>query len=52
MGKFNNAYWSDFKGYMAGTNGVSAGTESNEYEKALQEQIREAENAEKAKNYK
>ncbi|WP_119689285.1 transglycosylase SLT domain-containing protein [Acinetobacter nosocomialis] len=49
MGKFNNAYWSDFKGYMAGTNGVSAGTESNEYEKALQEQIREAENAEKAK---
>ncbi|AUT34861.1 transglycosylase SLT domain-containing protein [Acinetobacter pittii] len=49
MGKFNNAYWSDFKGYMAGINGVSTGTEANEYEKVLQDQIREAENAEKAK---
>lgn len=49
MGKYNNAYWSDFKGYQAGTNGVPVGTESTEYEKALQDQIREAENAEKAK---
>ncbi len=34
---------------MAGINGVSTGTEANEYEKVLQDQIREAENAEKAK---
>ncbi|OTL19440.1 transglycosylase SLT domain-containing protein [Acinetobacter pittii] len=49
MGKFNNAYWSDFKGYQAGTNGIQAGTDSSEYEKSLQDQVREAENAEKIK---
>jgi hypothetical protein len=49
MGKYNNKYWSDFKGYMAGANGIESGTASSEYDKSLQDQIKRAEEAEKQK---
>lgn len=47
IGPINRQYVKNVKGYMAGVNGVEAGTESSEFDKSLQEQIRKAEEAEK-----
>lgn len=49
LGPINKQYVKNVKGYMAGSNGVAAGTESNEYDKALQAQLNEIEKAEKLK---
>lgn len=47
IGPVNRQYVKNVKGYMAGVNGVEAGTDSSDFEKSLQEQIRKAEEAEK-----
>lgn len=49
IGPVNRQYVKNVKGYMAGINGVDAGTDASEYEKSLQEQVRKAEEAEKNK---
>lgn len=49
LGPINRQYVKNVKGYMAGSNGVAAGTESSEYDKALQAQLNEIEKAEKLK---
>ena len=49
IGPVNRQYVKNVKGYMAGVNGVEAGTDASAYEKSLQEQIRKAEEAEKNK---
>lgn len=49
IGPVNRQYVKNVKGYMAGVNGVEAGTDASAYEKSLQEQIRNAEEAEKEK---
>lgn len=49
LGPVNRQYVKNVKGYMAGSNGVAAGTESSEYDKALQAQLNEIEKAEKLK---
>nr|WP_111860625.1 lytic transglycosylase domain-containing protein [Acinetobacter sp. CFCC 10889] len=47
IGPVNRQYVKNVKGYMAGVNGVESGTESSDYDKALQEQIQIADKAEK-----
>lgn len=49
IGPVNRQYVKNVKGYMAGVNGVEAGTDASAYEKSLQEQIRKADEAEKEK---
>lgn len=49
IGPVNRQYVKNVKGYMAGVNGVEAGTDASAYEKSLQEQIRKADEAEKQK---
>lgn len=49
IGSVNRQYVKNVKGYMAGVNGVEAGTDASAYEKSLQEQIRKADEAEKEK---
>ncbi|WP_284088563.1 transglycosylase SLT domain-containing protein [Acinetobacter pittii] len=49
LGPVNRQYVKNVKEYMAGINGVAAGTESSEYDKALQAQLNEIEKAEKLK---
>ncbi|WP_257235010.1 transglycosylase SLT domain-containing protein [Acinetobacter sp. YH01009] len=47
IGPINRQYVKNVKGYMAGVSGVEAGTDSSDFDKSLQEQIRKAEEAEK-----
>ena len=47
IGPVNRQYVKNVKGYMAGANGIEAGTESSAYDKALQEQVQIAKKAEK-----
>ena len=47
IGPVNRQYVKNVKGYMAGVSGVEAGTDSSDFDKSLQEQIRKAEEAEK-----
>lgn len=47
IGPVNRQYVKNVKGYMAGVNGVEVGTDSSDFEKSIQEQIRKAEEAEK-----
>lgn len=49
IGPVNRQYVKNVKGYMAGVNGVEAGTDASAYEKSLQEQIRKTDEAEKEK---
>lgn len=49
IGPVNRQYVKNVKGYMAGVNGVEAGTEASAYEKTLQEQVSKADEAEKQK---
>ena len=49
IGPVNRQYVKNVKGYMAGVNGVEAGTEASAYEKTLQEQVGKADEAEKQK---
>ncbi|MDC4332824.1 transglycosylase SLT domain-containing protein [Acinetobacter baumannii] len=49
IGPVNRQYVQNVKGYMAGVNGVEAGTDASAYEKSLQEQLRKADEAEKQK---
>lgn len=49
IGPVNRQYVKNVKGYMAGVNGIEAGTDASAYEKSLQEQIRKADEAEKQK---
>ncbi|RSN81505.1 phage tail tape measure protein [Acinetobacter baumannii] len=44
IGKYNNQYWKDFQGYMAGINGYSAGDiSSKDFSKMLQDDAKMAE---------
>ncbi|MBP8005299.1 MAG: transglycosylase SLT domain-containing protein [Acinetobacter sp.] len=44
IGKYNNQYWKDFQGYMAGLNGYQAGDiSSKDFEKLLDESVKMAE---------
>ncbi|WP_202740556.1 tape measure protein [Acinetobacter sp. 'aerobic (ED)'] len=44
IGKYNNQYWKDFQGYMAGINGYSAGDiSSKDFSKILQDDAKMAE---------
>lgn len=44
IGKYNNQYWEDFQGYMAGTNGYSAGDiSSKDFSKMLEDTAKMAE---------
>ena len=44
IGKYNNQYWKDFQGYMAGVNGYSAGDiSSKDFSKMLQDDAKMAE---------
>lgn len=49
IGPVNRQYVQNVKGYMAGINGVDAGTDASAYEKSLQEQVSKADEAEKQK---
>lgn len=49
IGPVNRQYVKNVKGYMAGVNGVEAGTDASAYEKTLQEQVSKADEAEKQK---
>ena len=49
IGPVNRQYVKNVKGYMAGVNGVEAGTEASAYEKTLQEQVSKADETEKQK---
>ncbi|MCH2000387.1 tape measure protein [Acinetobacter seifertii] len=44
IGKYNNQYWKDFKGYVAGANGYTAGDlSSKDFDKLLQDNTKLAE---------
>ncbi|RSQ55547.1 phage tail tape measure protein [Acinetobacter baumannii] len=44
IGKYNNQYWKDFQGYMAGINGYSAGDiSSKDFDKLIQDATKMAE---------
>ena len=44
IGKYNNQYWKDYQGYMAGINGYTAGDiTSNDFEKLIQDATKMAE---------